>query len=361
MANDDADVDLQLAEEVKPTECGSKSNHTTATTTTSPEPPSPATTSSTTDMENSPSLVASSSDKSSANADRQDSSNSPASNEGCCRLESSADMETNDPPESSQEKPTADSETDEKSASRSDTLASVAPEESEEKIAFKVIFNRKKYDVELPASSTIQQLKQHLAPMIDVIPSMQKVMVKGLAGNDKTLAELGVTKTTKVLVVGSKFDEVITIKVDKLSATASSSSSSTSSAPSSSSSLSTQKIHQKALEKGPPDDVHPGIKDRHEPLPPHPIAGMLNKLGGKVRLTFKLELDQVWLGTKQRTEKINMASIRNVVSEPIVGREEYHIMGLQLGPTEASRYWLYWVPAQYVSAIKAAIMGGTSY
>ncbi|KAF2348026.1 hypothetical protein FHG87_021218 [Trinorchestia longiramus] len=63
-----------------------------------------------------------------------------------------------------------------------------------------------------------------------------------------------------------------------------------------------------------------------EPLPPHPIAGMLNKQGCKVRLTFKLELDQVWLGTKQRTKKVFMTSIRSVVSEPIVGREEYHIM-----------------------------------
>lgn len=34
-----------------------------------------------------------------------------------------------------------------------------------------------------------------------------------------------------------------------------------------------------------------------------------------------------------------------------------HFQGLQLGPTEASRYWLYWVPAQYVAAIKEAIIG----
>ena len=33
------------------------------------------------------------------------------------------------------------------------------------------------------------------------------------------------------------------------------------------------------------------------------------------------------------------------------------VQGLQLGPTEASRYWIYWVPAQYVDAIKDAILG----
>lgn len=53
---------------------------------------------------------------------------------------------------------------------------------------------------------------------------------------------------------------------------------------------------------------------------------MLNKSGGKVRLTFKLELDELWIGTKERTNKIPMSQIRAVVSEPIVGHEQYHIM-----------------------------------
>lgn len=53
---------------------------------------------------------------------------------------------------------------------------------------------------------------------------------------------------------------------------------------------------------------------------------MLNKMGGKVRLTFKLELDQLWIGTKERTDKITMNTIKSIVSEPIEGHEEYHIM-----------------------------------
>ena len=35
-----------------------------------------------------------------------------------------------------------------------------------------------------------------------------------------------------------------------------------------------------------------------EPLPRQPISGMYNKTAGKVRLTFKLEVDQLWIGTK---------------------------------------------------------------
>lgn len=53
---------------------------------------------------------------------------------------------------------------------------------------------------------------------------------------------------------------------------------------------------------------------------------MLNKSGGKVRLTFKLEQDQLWIGTKERTDKIPMTSIKDVQSEPIHDHPEYHIM-----------------------------------
>lgn len=40
-------------------------------------------------------------------------------------------------------------------------------------------------------------------------------------------------------------------------------------------------------------------------LPPYPLSGMVNKSGGKVRLTFKLELDQVWIGTKGKLVLFN--------------------------------------------------------
>lgn len=62
----------------------------------------------------------------------------------------------------------------------------------------------------------------------------------------------------------------------------------------------------------------------------------LRRFQTQVRLTFKLEADQLWIGTKERTEKIGMQSVRAIVSEPIEGHEEYHIMGIQLGPTEVT-------------------------
>ena len=57
--------------------------------------------------------------------------------------------------------------------------------------------------------------------------------------------------------------------------------------------------HKTVLEKlGKPDDITPGIKGKKEPLPHAPLSGMYNKSGGKVRLTFKMEADQLWIGTK---------------------------------------------------------------
>jgi hypothetical protein len=84
---------------------------------------------------------------------------------------------------------------------------------------------------------------------------------------------------------------------------------------------------------------------------------MINKSGQKVRLTFKLETDELWLSTKERTDKVPMTSIKSILSEGIVGHEDFHLMGIQMGPTEASRYWVYWVPAQYVDAIKRTLFG----
>lgn len=39
----------------------------------------------------------------------------------------------------------------------------------------------------------------------------------------------------------------------------------------------------------------------------------------------------------------------------------YLQQAFQIGPTELSRYFVYWVPSQYVEAIKDAILGKWQY
>ena len=231
----------------------------------------------------------------------------------------------------------------------------VAAEDSVEKVEFKVIFNKKKHDISFALDENIGALKAHLQPIIDIPPAMMKVMIKGLAKDEMTLRKLGVSKGSKVMVVGSSLNDVLSVskaptekqlrETEKAEVSAQKDEAK-------------NKMHKKILDKGKPDDAMVGFVSKYpEPLPPTPLSGMVNKHGGKVRLTFKLDQDQVWIGTKERTEKISLGSIKNVVSEPIEGHPEYHILALQLGPTEASRYWIYWVPAQYIDGIKESILG----
>ncbi|KAF5287862.1 hypothetical protein FQA39_LY15638 [Lamprigera yunnana] len=222
----------------------------------------------------------------------------------------------------------------------------------EELIEVKVVFNKNKYDVSTPASSSVADFKKQLQGLLGVPDSMQKLMYKGLLQDNQSLASLGITKGAKIMLVGSTLNDVLAVSSVTKQDVAELEKATNVKEP-----LCKQKIHRKVLDKGLPEDVMPGIKNIKESLPSVPLTGMLNKQGGKIRLTFKLEADQLWLSTKERTEKLPMQSIKNVVSEAIEGNEEYHIMGLQLGPTEASRYWVYWVPAQYIDAIKDVVLG----
>jgi len=226
-----------------------------------------------------------------------------------------------------------------------------------EMVEFKVVFNKKKYDITFGLDDTVGALKVHLQDIISVPSTMQKIMIKGLAKDEMTLRKLGVIKGSKVMVIGSTLNAVLEVAKKPTPQQMKEAEKDAEKKES----WCQQKLHKKVLERGKPEDAMAGIKNTRESLPPFPLSGMLNKSGGKVRLTFKLEVDQIWLGTKERTEKLPMNSIKAVSSEAIEGHEEYHIMALQLGPTEASRYFIYWVPAQYVESIKEAILGKWQY
>ncbi|CAG2162127.1 unnamed protein product, partial [Oppiella nova] len=200
------------------------------------------------------------------------------------------------------------------------------PSTSEEIVKLKIVFNKTTHDIEIGLKRTGRELKEKLQTLIKVDPSMQKLVVKAakLSLWNKTAAEDAKEERTQI----------------------------TTREP-----LCKQKQHKKVIDKGLPDDAMPAWRNGKSDLPPEPLHGMINKYNHKVRLTFKLELDQLWIGTRERTEKVPMNNIRSIVSEPIDEHPEYHVMGIQMGPTEASRIWLYWVPSQYVDAIKDTILG----
>jgi len=184
-------------------------------------------------------------------------------------------------------------------------------------------------------------------------------MFKGLMKDDVSLRDHKLVNGSKVMVVGSKTKDIESVRQVSVKSVKDSDKSGVTS---NKEPLCKQKPHKAILDKyGKPDDVMPGVRSQREALPQVPLCGMYNKVGGKVRLTFKLESDQVWIGTKERTEKIGLSSIRAVISEPIDGHDEYHIMGVQLGSTEASCYWIYWVPAQYIESIRETLVASCSH
>ena len=89
------------------------------------------------------------------------------------------------------------------------------------------------------------------------------------------------------MLVGSTLDDVLAVSATP-NAQELKESSASSGAAAKKEPLSKQKPHSKVTEKGPPEDAIPGTLNVKESLPPQPLSGMLNKSGGKVRLTFKL-------------------------------------------------------------------------
>lgn len=194
-------------------------------------------------------------------------------------------------------------------------------DDKQETVDLKIIWNKNKYDLKIPVDSTGAKLKERIHSLTGLPPAMQKVMYKGLLPEDKTLRDIKVTNGAKIMVVGSTINDVLAVNTPKEVIQQEVKAEENKKEP-----LCRQKQHRKVLDKGKPDDIMTAIKGTKERLPTVPLSGMFNKSGGKVRLTFKLEQDQLWIGTKERTEKVPMGSIKNVVSEPIEGHEDYHMM-----------------------------------
>lgn len=75
-----------------------------------------------------------------------------------------------------------------------DTTATALQEPPTENINFTVIYNKQKISVNFALDGTVAELKTHLQKIISVPQAMQKVMFKGLAKDDQTLRNLGITK-----------------------------------------------------------------------------------------------------------------------------------------------------------------------
>jgi len=224
-------------------------------------------------------------------------------------------------------------------------------------LSFKVQYGKDAADLKRPADSTVGELKADVEKTLGIPPAMQKLMFKGLLKDDGvTLQQVGIKNGSKVLLVGSRQADVALAKPKDASASAPKEWD----APTEKETVSAQQQHAKVLAKGLPEDALPGIKDRqmtleqsgHKSLP-----GLLNSQGTKVRLTFRDDLGQLWIGSAVSTQKVPYASVSKIESFPIEDKPEYSILALHLGSGGSSKYWLYYVPSQYVAAVKVKLIG----
>lgn len=78
-------------------------------------------------------------------------------------------------------------------------------------VDFIVVYNKNKYDITFNSNKTVKELKTYLQGLIGVPEDLQKVMFKGLAKDNQTLKDLDVKSGAKVMVVGSKLDQVLAV------------------------------------------------------------------------------------------------------------------------------------------------------
>jgi hypothetical protein len=236
------------------------------------------------------------------------------------------------------------------------TDVSAAPPTTGTTIAFKVLFGKKTFDVSLASTATVADLKAHLssADVSGVAVAQQKLMGGGKTLKDElTLADAKITKGQKLMMLATV--------VAAAEALAGSKPAAAEKAPSGPQlvvvePLSTQTKHKKILDKGAPEDGLAPHAVRQDALPATGIPGLLNHRGVKVRLTFKAFEQELWIASAESTQKLAYGSIRGIDAEAVQGKPEFSIVTLKLGPTEGSNYYLYFVPTNFVHALKREIL-----
>ncbi|VDD82641.1 unnamed protein product [Mesocestoides corti] len=214
-----------------------------------------------------------------------------------------------------------------------------------------VIHNRKRYPLELSPDLTVRDLKLQLEALTNVPADMQKLIFQGILQDETTLSELKLPSSgVKIMLIGSERSATDKIRNQvAVSATPEKTEDDTSAAEN----WSTTAEHRRVLTSyGKPEDAIVGFSVSEVLPDDQTLVGLHDKRGRALRLRFKAETHELWLATTSATHKIPLSTIQAVDHQPIVDDPGYHIMAFQLGPTIKSRFFVYWVPAQYVESIK---------
>ncbi|KAL9656592.1 hypothetical protein ABK040_016617 [Willaertia magna] len=235
---------------------------------------------------------------------------------------------------------------------------------------FEITHGKNIHVISLTGDKTLHQFKEEINNTTKVPISLQKILFKSkpkpnLKDDQQLIKNLGLKPdpyVNKILLIGSTLETVIASSNPKAVTSATTSSSSSKDKeliePQSPSGIKLSQLpeHKKVIDKGLPTNAEKVEKQKDLPLP-NSINGVRNKRGDEIRLTFKSDLQELWVQSKEKTEKIPYITIRDIESESIVGNEDYHLMSLQVGNSPQNKLWFYFVPSQYVRAIKYTLLG----
>ena len=82
----------------------------------------------------------------------------------------------------------------------------------DETFSLVVKYGKETINLDIPSSATLLKLQQELHAKTDIAPALQKIIFKGaLKDDEKSLKDLGLKSGAKLMLVGSKIDEVMKV------------------------------------------------------------------------------------------------------------------------------------------------------
>lgn len=176
-------------------------------------------------------------------------------------------------------------------------------------IILHIRYKTQTFPIECDLFETLKDLKEKIDKLTDVEPQVQKLVNKSITSVKRddtttTLKDLNITDGQTLLLVGATRSEILsTTRVNSNSSGTKDSSDDQASTNNKKEPLCKQTKHEKVLKAGKPDNAQIGIRNRNDPLP-QSIDGlfmsMFNHSAKKARLTFKLELDELWINTGRK-------------------------------------------------------------
>lgn len=181
-------------------------------------------------------------------------------------------------------------------------------------IILHIRYKTQTFPIECDLFDTLKDLKEKIDKLTDVEPHVQKLVNKSITSVKRddattTLKDLNIADGQTLLLIGATRSEILSTSRPNVNSSGTKDSSDDQTTSNHKKEpLCKQSKHERVLKTGKPDNAQAGVRNRHDPLPQSIdglLMSMLNHSAKKARLTFKLELDELWINTGRTRERIS--------------------------------------------------------